>query len=150
MERQEKSTTYGNPKGSLWVDIEADEVDLGKALVEDGTGEILKWELWCGVVERGRPSSLRLFRLTPPLSQTRSPGPGPIKKNTWCKVAVSLLQTRKVVLHTDAARAYNLRIPGMLHCNVVRKKKRVYINGKVSRKLKWINMTAYIYMREIL
>ena len=39
---------------------------------------------------------------------------------------------RKVILHSDGARAYKLRLPDVRHCNVVRKKKRIVINGKAS------------------
>ena len=64
VESQEKLITYGDPCGSMWTDVEADEVDLGKALVDDADDPAynLKWEQWCGILERGRPTSLRLFR----------------------------------------------------------------------------------------
>ena len=67
-------------------------VDLGKALEDDDEGKrkVLRWEQWCGIADRGRPSSLRLVRLNPP---------------------------------TTGARAYKLKLPELLHCNVVHKKK---------------------------
>lgn len=134
VEHKEKSITFGAPSGTIWKDVEADEVDLGKALLEDPDieGQKMKWEQWCGIVERGRPSSLRLFRLNPPATKQNAPGPGPIRRTEWSKIGKPLLQHRKVVLHTDGARAYKLRLPGMLHCNVVHKKKQVIINKKAS------------------
>ncbi|CAE7783419.1 unnamed protein product, partial [Symbiodinium necroappetens] len=36
----------------------------------------------------------------------------------------------KVVLHSDGALAYKLKVPGVMHCNVVDKKKQVKANGK--------------------
>eukprot|EP00439_Symbiodinium_sp_Y106_P065476 s4741_g10.t1 len=35
VEHKEKSITYGSASGDLWRDVEADEVDVGKALEED-------------------------------------------------------------------------------------------------------------------
>ena len=132
VEHKEKSITYGSASGDLWRDVEADEVDVGKALEEDSDQKPkLRWEQWCGIVERGRPSSLRLFRLEPPLTAPRAPGPGPIRKHDWSDIGKRLLRDRHVVLHTDGARAYKLRIPGVMHCNVVHKKKRITINKKV-------------------
>ena len=129
---KEKSSTYGSASGDLWRDVEAHEVDVGKAHEEDSDQKPkLRWQQWCGMVERGRPSSLRLFRLEPPLTAPRAPGPGPIRKRDWSDIGNKLLRDRHVVLHTDGARAYKLRIPGVMHCNVVHKKKRIIINKKV-------------------
>ncbi|CAE6928585.1 unnamed protein product [Symbiodinium natans] len=129
----EKSITYGRPNDSTWVDVEADEVDLGKGLEDatDGQGKVVRWEQWCGLVERGRPASLRLFRLNPPVTKPRAPGPGPIRKYDWRAIGTPLLSDRHVVLHTDGARAYKLKLPGVCHCNVVHKKKRTIVNKKV-------------------
>lgn len=133
VQREEKHIVYGTNKGDTWMDVEADEVDLGKGLEEDdeGKGKVVRWEQWCGIVERGRPSSLRLVRLNPPTTKTRAPGPGPIRKYDWKKIGTPLLSNRQVVLHTDGARAYKLKLPGLLHCNVVHKKKRTIVNKKV-------------------
>ena len=65
------------------------------------------------------------------MTKKNSPGPGPIQKRDWKKIGEPLLRDRKVVLHTDGVRAYKLPIPGMLHANVVHKKKRMILNGKV-------------------
>jgi len=39
---------------------------------------------------------------------------------------------RKVILHADGARAYKLKVPDVIHDNVVRKKKLVKIKGKAT------------------
>ncbi|OLP94259.1 hypothetical protein AK812_SmicGene23735 [Symbiodinium microadriaticum] len=100
----EKRIQYGG--SARWEDVEADEVDLGKGLVENYDKPKLntKWEQWLGVVQRGSPGSLRLIRLDPPLTKPRSPGPGPIRKRDWKPVAKQYLEGRRIVLHTDGAR----------------------------------------------
>ncbi|CAE7639351.1 unnamed protein product, partial [Symbiodinium sp. CCMP2456] len=122
----EKYIQYGG--GPDWVDVEADEVDLGKAVVDNNK---VKWEQWCGIVQRGSPKTLRLVQLQPPLTKTRSPGPGPIRKKDWKPIAEKLLAGRHIVLHTDGARAYKLKLDKVAHCNVVHKKKKIKIGNKV-------------------
>ncbi|CAE7429584.1 unnamed protein product [Symbiodinium natans] len=124
--QQEKKITYGGN----WEDVEVDEVDLGKLTDESLGPRNTKWEQWGGLVQRGCPSSLCLFRLNPKLTTKRAPGPGPIKKVDWAVIAKKHLANRKVVLHSDGARAYTLKIPQVKHCNVVHKKKKVTVNGK--------------------
>ena len=104
--------------------VEADEVDLGKGLVENYDKPKLntKWEQWLGVIQRGSPGSLRLIRLDPPPTKSRSPGSGPIRKRDWKPVAKQYLEGRRIVLHTDGARAYKLKLDQCQHCNVVHKK----------------------------
>ena len=128
----EKRIQYGG--SARWEDVEADEVDLGKGLVENYDKPKLntKWEQWLGVVQRGSPGSLRLIRLDPPLTKPRSPGPGPIRKRDWKPVAKQYLEGRRIVLHTDGARAYKLKLDQVQHCNVVHKKKQVKVNGKAA------------------
>ena len=88
-----------------------------------------KWE-WGGMVERGQPQTLVLYRLTPKLTAKRAPGPGPIRLKDWKNVADKFLRHREVILHTDGAGAYKLKIPSVIHDHVVHKKKHVKINGK--------------------
>ncbi|OLP75401.1 hypothetical protein AK812_SmicGene44801, partial [Symbiodinium microadriaticum] len=124
---KEKDIVYGE-----WKDVEADEVDLGKGLVDAPVcpGMSIRWEQWGGLVERGRPSSLRLFRLSPKLTGPRAPGPGPISKHDWKPIAEKYLAGKGVILHTDGARAYKMKIPNVIHCNVVHQKKKKIVNGK--------------------
>lgn len=124
-ELKEKDIVFG--KAGKWPD-EADEVDLGKDLSEDGSS--LTWEQWGGLVERGRANTLVLFRLQPSETNPRSPGPGPIRRREWLPIASKHLKDRQVVLHTDGAKAYKLKVPGVIHDNVVRKKKKILVNGK--------------------
>ena len=126
---KEKDIVYGK-----WRDVEADEVDLGKGVVNEPVNENLciRWEQWGGLVERGRPSSLRLFRLSPALTDRRAPGPGPIRKQDWKPIAEKYLAGKGVILHTDGARPYKLKLPDVVHCNVVHQKKKKIVKGKVT------------------
>jgi hypothetical protein len=133
VEKTERQITFGN--GKDWYDVEADEVDLRK--VEDATitGNRTKpvtWEQWGGVVERGRPQSLVLTKLNPAVTKARAPGPGPIRKTDWKPFATKRLKNRKVVLHTDGARSYNITVDGMLHDKVIHKKKQVCVRRQTS------------------
>ncbi|CAE7022566.1 unnamed protein product [Symbiodinium natans] len=117
---KEKDITYGD-----WHDVEVDEVDVGKFVdpsIQDAKNTT--WEQWGGMVERGNPSSLRLFRLNPKKTKQSAPGPGPIRKCDWVPVAKKYLKNMNVVLHSNGARAYTMKFPGIIHCNVVHKKKR--------------------------
>lgn len=87
------------------------------------------WEQWGGVVERGRPETLVLTRLNPKKTSKRAPGPGPMRRTDWEPFACRRLQNKNVILHTDGARAYRLRLPGVLHDNVVHMKKKMKVNG---------------------
>lgn len=103
-------------------------MDLGKDLCEDGSS--LKWERWGGLVERGRANTLVLFCLQPSDTKPRSPGPGPIRRREWRPIAMKHLKVRQVILHTDGAKAYKLGMSGVIHDNVVHKKKKILVNGK--------------------
>ena len=59
-------------------------------------------------------------------------GPGPIRKTNWKPIASKFLQNKNVILHKDGANAYKLRVPGVLHDNVVHKKQKVFIKGKAT------------------
>ena len=39
-------------------------------------------EQWCGIAQWGSAKTLRLVQLQPPLTKTRAPGPGPIRRRT--------------------------------------------------------------------
>ena len=123
--------------GGKWQDVEADEVDVGgnfaQMVRERGDGEPegkVKWEQWGGLVQRGEPGSLLLTRLNPVHTHPRAPGPGPVKLTDWGPLARKHLAGKKVILHTDGAQTYNLKIPGMLHDHVTHKKKQLFKDGK--------------------
>ena len=122
--QKQKHIKYGGDDAG-W-DVEADEVDLAKNIVETS----ITWEQWGGLVERGRPESLCLFRLKPKDTNKRVPGPGPIRRRDWKPIADKFFKSRQVILHTDGARAYKMNIRGIAHYNVVHKKKKILQNGK--------------------
>jgi hypothetical protein len=100
---------------------------------------------WGGVVERGNPRTLILTRLNPKKSVKRCPGPGPIRKVEWKKFAEKHLKGRKVILHTDGAKAYRIKVDGVLHDNVVHQKKLVVVKGKnVWLKPKFVKVHTHI------
>ena len=101
---KESKICYGSKHGSDWKDVEANEVDIGKGEVE-GQPNKVEWEQWGRLVGRGRPESLRLCKLKPALTKKRAPGPGPNRKKDWNPIAQKILANRKVILHTDGARA---------------------------------------------
>ena len=94
------------------------------------SGAIAHWEQWAGLVARGRPDSFVLVGLKPPPTTCRAPGPGAIRKVEWQPIAEKWLKNKQVVLHTDSARSYKAKVPGVVHDNVVHQKKRVKVGGK--------------------
>lgn len=113
-----------------------DKVNVGTA-AEDPQ-KPMQWEQWCGIVQRGRPETLILHRLMPAMSEARAPGPGAIRKTEWTPLARRHLTNRRVILHTDAAKSYRVKVDGVLHDRVVHCKKRV--KGK-DGKWRWKNPT---------
>ncbi|CAE6965865.1 unnamed protein product, partial [Symbiodinium natans] len=137
VQRKERDIIFGN--GKSWVDIEADEATFDKRDISQTPdlkhlivkkGETVMWEQWAGVVQRGRPDTLVLHKLTPKLTVKRAPGPGAIRKTEWTTLGTKLLQDRHVILHTDSAKSYKAKISGVLHDRVIHCKKRVKRNGK--------------------
>ncbi|CAE7815218.1 unnamed protein product [Symbiodinium microadriaticum] len=137
VESKQKNIIFGN--GTTWADVEADEATFDrrdisndsqwKHLVKTKDATML-WEQWAGVVQRGKPETLALFRLAPKLTVKRAPGPGAIRKLEWKTLGNKLLHNRRIVLHTDSAKSYKLKIEGVIHDRVVHAKKRVKVDGK--------------------
>ena len=71
-----------------------------------------------------------MIRLKPPPTTCRAPGPGAIRKVDCKPIAEKWLKDRKVILHTDSARSYKAKVPGVLHDSVVHQKKHVKVKGK--------------------
>ncbi|CAK0877545.1 unnamed protein product [Prorocentrum cordatum] len=115
--REETKITFGGPSQQHWWDAEADEVDFGKEQV----GDEMRWDQWAGIVERGRPQSLILFKTPPKLTKPRAAGPGPITGKDWAPMAKKHLQGRKTLLRTGGARACELgmnreeKLDGVVH-----------------------------------
>ena len=110
--------------------MEADEATFDRMV----KGESVEWEQWCGIIQRGQPSTLVLHRLTPPAGKAGAPGQGAVRKVEWKPLAKKWLYSRQIILHTDSAKSYKLKVPDVLHDHVVHKKKRV----KVGTKFRWI------------
>jgi hypothetical protein len=127
VEKKQQDILFG--VGGKWLDVEADEVDVGKGVAPANNNKLI-WEQWGGIVQRGASETLVLYRLKPKLTSLRAPGPGPIRKSDWLLRANKFLKGRNVVLHTDGARSYKLQIPGVLHDHVVHQKKKIMIKGK--------------------
>ena len=87
--QKEKGIKFG--ASGKWSDVEGDEATFDKRdVLSDAAWEhevkadrSMLWEQWCGLVQRGKPQTLVLARLSPTLTATRSPGPGPITKQDW-------------------------------------------------------------------
>ena len=65
-EKQERNPFGVNSDANIeWPDVELDEIDLGRQDRPSSTcpdGNSTHWEQWAGIVQRGHPKSLRLFR----------------------------------------------------------------------------------------
>ena len=130
VEKVEKNISFGGT--AEWVDCEADEAVFRK-LTDTDEPDVAKntcWEQWAGVVQRGSPHTLVLFKTNATRTCQRAPGPGAIKRIDWAPFARTHLQNRNVILHTDKAKAYAMKIPGLLHDSVRHGKKRVKVGGK--------------------
>ena len=101
---KERDIRFGD--GKDWFDVEADEATFDKKDVTKVPGlkhkasgkNVMMWEQWCGIVERGRPQSLVLHRLNPKLTPKRAPGPGPIRKVEWSPLAKKHLKDKLIGL----------------------------------------------------
>lgn len=130
VEKEEKNIKFGEERA--WTDVEADEATFGKRQDPDAPPDAksMAWEQWAGVVERGRPKSLVLFKCSSSSTSKRAPGPGAIKKKDWKPWAQRHLAGRKVILHTDSARSYKMKLDSVVHDAVVHGKKRQKVGGK--------------------
>ena len=149
VERDEKSIQFGNTCG--WADVEGDEVDLGKKEVGanegDAADEVVQWEQWQGLVERGDRKTLVLSKTRPKKMVRRAPGPGPLKKVDWAPIANRYLKGKRVIFHSDGAKSYRLKttpVDGIAHDWVVHKKKKVTIKGKTFwMKPKYVSLVEH-------
>ena len=118
VEEHEKTIHFGGIH--RWVDVEADEAVFRSELVfPEDKGPLKEWEQWAGCVQRCDPRTLVLWRTHSSATDPRAPGPGAIKKSDWLPFAKERLANRNVILHSDGARSYRLRVPGMLHDRAV-------------------------------
>ncbi|CAK0831513.1 unnamed protein product, partial [Prorocentrum cordatum] len=129
VKKREKTIVFGVDNDRDWRDAEADEAVFGRAAKADDP-ESVEWEQWAGIVERGRPESLVLAKTTAAPTVKRAPGPGAIRKVDWAPLANRYLKGRRIILHTDRAKSYAMRVEGVLHDSVRHCKKRAKKNGK--------------------
>ena len=73
----------------------------------------MEWEQWGGIIERGFPQRLVLERLNPEKTERGAPGPGAMNSVDWKPLAKKYLENKRVILHTDGARAYKMKAPGV-------------------------------------
>ena len=129
--------------GRTWMDAEVDEVTIRKKLKKESEPTTQKkpvvqkkpaqmtWPCnFLGILVRGFPKQLVLEEL--PLRETdvRAPGPGPLTVEHWMPLSERWCAGRKLIVHSDSARAYKRKIRGCLHDSVVHKKRRVKVGGK--------------------
>ncbi|CAE7795688.1 unnamed protein product [Symbiodinium sp. CCMP2592] len=127
VEQQQDSKPFGHLQ--RWVECEVDEVTLrGKRC-----GNRVAWHQYLGLLERGNRRSLVLVKMkirTTSVKRTGSgkgsTGPaGPISKEDWKRIGSRYLKNRKILLHSDGARAYRyVKIPGVVTDAVKNKKLR--------------------------
>ena len=137
VQEAEKVIKFGGA-GRAWKDVEVDEATFDKrtpnpeelTVDQKAKGKNTRWEQWGGIIQRGDPKTLVLSKLKPPLTVPRAPGPGAMRKVDWGPLAKTWLEGRNVVLHSDSARSYKMKIAGVVHDAVVHAKKRVRRNGK--------------------
>jgi hypothetical protein len=132
VEEKEKGIKFGD--GRSWKDIEADEATFDKRdmtgfLEIEDAAKPVEWEQWLGIVQRGKPESLVLHRLKPVRTVRRARGPGAVRKVEWQPLAQHWLKHRKVILHTDSAKSYKVKVEGVPHDRVIHQKKRVKCKG---------------------
>ena len=76
---------------------------------------------------------MRHLALTDKTRSRRARGSGQVQVD-WKPNAEKWLKDGKVILHTDHARSYKAKVPGVLHDSVVHQQKRVTVGGKLIRQ----------------
>ncbi|CAE7252415.1 unnamed protein product, partial [Symbiodinium necroappetens] len=91
VDAEQARMVLGNGKSTKWTEVEADEAVFDKCLIaaEDAhnPNKTMKWEQWLGMVPRGKPSSLVLFRLRSLTTHKRAPGKKVWKPPTFVRLA---------------------------------------------------------------
>jgi len=144
--KKEKTIVFGTR--TAWKDVEADEAVFGKGPANGDEGEDARnsvaWEQWAGIVERGRRDTLVLKKTNSKKTIKKAPGPGAITRVDWLPLANRYLKGRRVVLHTDRAKSYAIKVEGVAHDSVRHCKKRVKRNGKwVWLKPTYVRLTTH-------
>ncbi|CAK9104272.1 DNA repair protein REV1 (AtREV1) (Rev1-like terminal deoxycytidyl transferase) [Durusdinium trenchii] len=67
-----RSKLAAGRKKCTWVDVEGDETTFDKKPVKKDGKNLMEWEQWVGMVQRGQPDTLILHRLRPELTEPRA------------------------------------------------------------------------------
>ena len=113
--------------GKKWSQCEVDEVTCrGKR-----QGQKVTWFQYCGLLKRGDRKTLVLAQMKVKATRIKQKGkgkgsavsPGPITKTEWRHIANKFVKNKKILLHSDGARAYRYsRIPGVITDSVKHKR----------------------------
>ena len=129
VEIAEAEVRFGGSSG--WTDVEVDEAVFRNEVYTDTDGKQKKaWEQWAGCVQRGAPQTLVLWKTHSSRTVVRAPGPGAIKKSDWLPFARERLSNRNIILHSDGAKSYRCKVPGMLHDRAIHVAKSVKVGRK--------------------
>ena len=110
------------------AEIEADEVTICRRASGDEKKPVV-WTQYLGIMRRGHPHTLVLVKMPDRCTPKRAPGPGPLQVKVWQEISSKYLGGgQQLILHTDAARAYNRPLPNITHTSVVHQVK--FINGE--------------------
>jgi hypothetical protein len=107
-----------------YADVEADEVTLAKHVDPNDANKVV-WDGFLGPMERDNPKSLVIQTLEERSTTKRAPGPGTLRLKEWKVLGQKWLNGRRVILHTDGARAYRLKIKDVQHTAVTHQKKKI-------------------------
>ncbi|CAK0822362.1 unnamed protein product [Prorocentrum cordatum] len=127
--KRQRSMKFGNLTN--WTEVEVDETVIrGK---KDKKKQRVIWFSYCGLVTRGDRRPLVLLRLPTKTTRAKRHGkgkgsfasPGPITKKDWLPICEKYVTKRKIILHSDGARAYRYtRVPGVIVDTVRHKRPR--------------------------
>ncbi|CAK0869500.1 unnamed protein product, partial [Prorocentrum cordatum] len=117
--------------GEKWLDVEADESVF--ATVITGDTEAKERGQWAGVVDRGEPDAVVLFKTESDRAAKNAPGPGAVKKSDWQPFLSSRLKDRKVISRSGSAGGREMRALGVLHDAAIHCGGRVGRGGKLAR-----------------
>lgn len=116
---EKKQLTIQLGDGKKWSQCEVDEVTCrGKR-----RGQRVTWYQYCGLLKRGDRRTLILAKMKVKATFVKRKGkgagstvsPGPITKKEWAQIANKFVKLRKILLHSDGARAYRFsKIPGVV------------------------------------
>ena len=127
--RQQSKMVFGDQQ--KWTEVEVDETSVRGAKSKDG--QRITWVQYCGLIARGDRRSLTLVKMKSKTTRAKTHGKGkgsfassgPISKAEWKPICDKFLKRRKIILHSDGARAYRYtKVPGVVVDTVKHKRPR--------------------------